>query len=167
MERVLFDFADPGAIGRWEAVNDAVMGGLSRGRIHATSEKTALFEGEVSLENYGGFASVRTLPGDYGLEGFAGLSLRVRGDGRRYRLRLKTDDYFDGAAYQAGFDTVSGRWVEIRLPFGEFLPVFRGRIVSDAPPLEPGRIRRVGFMIADHQEGPFRIEIAWVKAYGH
>jgi hypothetical protein len=163
-EKTIIDFGDADERGRWEAVNDLVMGGLSEGLMSA-SAGAAVFYGRVSLENFGGFASVRSLPRRFDLRGYDGLIVGVRGDGRRYRLRLKTDDDFEGLAYQAIFFTEAGEWTEPRLSFDEFVPVFRGAVVQDAPPLDPARIRRVGFMIADRQEGPFRLEIRDVRAY--
>jgi monofunctional biosynthetic peptidoglycan transglycosylase len=162
---LLIDFHSSGEEKSWEVVNDEVMGGISQSQMIITSNKTALFQGELSLENYGGFASVRTNPQDFQLTGYAGLILRVKGDGKRYRLRLRTDDKFEGIAYQASFMTQSEKWIDVQLPFREFVPVFRGRVVSDAPILQPDRVRRIGFMIADKQEGPFCLEIDWVKAY--
>jgi monofunctional biosynthetic peptidoglycan transglycosylase len=149
----------------WEILNDEVMGGISRSTMIITPDKTAVFQGELSLKNYGGFASVRTLPRDFKVDGCDGLILHVKGDGQRYRLRLRTDDLYDGMAYQAVFSTEPGKWMTVNLPFSTFVPVFRGRIVPGAPPLKPGNIRRIGFMIADKQEGKFRLEIEWVKAF--
>jgi NADH dehydrogenase [ubiquinone] 1 alpha subcomplex assembly factor 1 len=164
MKKTIIDFADTGEKGRWETVNDVVMGGLSEGRM-AVADGAAIFTGVVSLENFGGFASVRSLPREFDLRGYDGLIVMVRGDGRRYRLRLKTDDDFEGFAYQATFFTVPGEWTEPCLSFDEFFPVFRGSLVDGAPALDPAGIRRVGFMIADRQEGPFRLEIRKVRAY--
>lgn len=163
-EKMLIDFSLPHEAKGWEIVNDEVMGGISRSTT-MIKDKTAIFQGSLSLENYGGFASVRTLPRDFNLHGYHGLILHVRGDGKRYRLRLRTDDEHDGIAYQAIFTTEPGIWLTVSLPFRIFVPVFRGKIVPDAQPLNPDKIRRVGFMIADKQEGKFRIEIAWVKAF--
>lgn len=56
-------------------------------------------------------------------------------------------------------------WIIVRLPFDAFPPVYRGQVMSDAPPLDITAIRRIGFMIADRQEGPFRLEIEWINAY--
>ncbi|MDH4232654.1 MAG: CIA30 family protein [Nitrospirota bacterium] len=164
MKKLIIDFKDPVENGQWERVNDAVMGGISESRL-LIQGGTALFEGEVSLENYGGFASIRSLPRDFGLEGYDGLIARVRGDGKSYRLRLRTDDEYEGIAYQGVFETKPGEWLSVQLPFSGFVPVFRGRVVPGAPALSPGRIRRVGFMIADRQEGLFRLEIEGVEAY--
>jgi NADH dehydrogenase [ubiquinone] 1 alpha subcomplex assembly factor 1 len=164
MEKTIIDFGDADEKGRWEAVNDVVMGGLSDGRM-STAGGAAVFHGRVSLENYGGFASVRTFPREFNLRGYDGLIIRVRGDGRRYRLRLKTDNDFEGLAYQAAFFTELAEWTESRISFDEFVPVFRGAVVQGAPPLDPAKVRRVGFMIADRQAGPFRLDIREVRAY--
>jgi NADH dehydrogenase [ubiquinone] 1 alpha subcomplex assembly factor 1 len=163
--KLIFDFSLPGDEKRWEIMTDEVMGGISQSQISITSNKTAIFRGKVSLKNYGGFASIRTQTKDYRLDGYTGLSIRVKGDGKKYRLRLRTDDEFEGIAYQASFTTQSEKWIIVHLPFSKFIPVFRGHVVSEAPKLEPGHIRRIGFMIADKQEGIFTLEIDWVKAY--
>ena len=157
----LVDFA--AGVDAWRAVDDVVMGGVSRSGLRATEAGTAVFEGELSLENNGGFASVRTLVPPTDLSSRKGLTVRVRGDGRRYRLRLRTDDRYDGIAYQAEFGTAAGEWEEITLPFAEFAPSFRGRRPPGAEPLDPSRIRQVGLMIADKQAGPFALELAWIR----
>ena len=41
----------------WRITNDGVMGGLSRSAVH-TADGTLVFDGELSRENNGGFASV-------------------------------------------------------------------------------------------------------------
>jgi monofunctional biosynthetic peptidoglycan transglycosylase len=99
------------------------------------------------------------------LSAYEGVTLRVRGDGRKYQMRFRTDGSFDGVAYQKEFATTSGEWTEITLPFAGFQPSFRGRVPSGAGPLEPALIRQVGFLIGDKMEGPFQLEIAWVRAY--
>jgi monofunctional biosynthetic peptidoglycan transglycosylase len=164
-DKLIFDFSLLEKEKRWGIMTDAVMGGVSHTEMVITSNKTAIFRGNVSLENYGGFASIRTRPQEYDLDGFAGIALRVKGDGKKYRFRLRTDDEFDGIAYQAGFTTQSEEWITVHLPFIKFIPVFRGRIVTEAPKLEPSHIRRIGLMIADKQTGSFILEIDWIKAY--
>jgi NADH dehydrogenase [ubiquinone] 1 alpha subcomplex assembly factor 1 len=163
---LLLDFAAAGEAARWTAVNDGVMGGLSAGRVSAAADTGHLvFEGAVSLENGGGFASIRAKLGPVDLSGSAGLEIHARGDGRRYRLRLRDDDAWDGIAWQAGFDTRAGEWGVVRISFISLAPSFRGRLVADAPPLRLSAVRQVGFMIADRQEGSFRLELAWLRGY--
>ena len=163
--KLLIDCKSPGEEKRWEVINDEVMGGLSESRLSMTSDKTALFEGEVSLENNGGFASVRTYIGDLFLDGFKGLAVRVRGDGKRYRLRVRTVDTSEGFAYQTSFVTQADTWLTLHLPFSVFEPFYRGVVVPNAPALNRSDIRQIGLMIADKQPGNFRLEIEWVKAY--
>jgi monofunctional biosynthetic peptidoglycan transglycosylase len=141
------------------------MGGISHSEMRFTAENTALFEGTVSLENYGGFASVRTHPRPYQLGGYDGLILRVRGDGKRYKLRLRTNASFDGIAYQSDFDTQPDVWITLQVPFAAFVPVYRGRTLTGVPALNPAEIQQFGFLIADKQQGPFRLEIDWIGTY--
>jgi len=160
----LIDLTDPGESLRWIAVHDAVMGGHSRGNIEVRDHR-AVFGGRLSLENGGGFASVRTLPRDFGLAAASGLVLRVRGDGRSYRLRLCTDASFDGVAWQFSFPTTAGEWATVAAPFQRFVPVWRGRPVTGHGALDPGRIQQLGFLVAGGQAGDFRLEIGRVAAY--
>lgn len=165
MEKTIIDFSSPDEQSMWEVINDVIMGGVSESRVTITENKTALFQGVVSLENYGGFASMRTHPREYGLAGFKGLMTRVKGDGKNYQIRLRMDDAYEGIAYRAHFLTEQDKWITVRLSFDAFIPVFRGRTIKDAPELDVSRIRRIGFMIAGKQAGTFRLEIRWVKVY--
>lgn len=162
-ERMVIDFRDGGT--GWTVVNDSVMGGVSRSAIERTDDGTGLFRGELSLEHDGGFASVRTPVGPIDPAAADGLEVRVRGDGRTYQLRLRTSDRFDGVAYRADIETVDGEWTTKPLPFADFLPTFRGRILPDAEPLDPARIRQLGFLLADRKEGSFALEIEWVRTW--
>jgi NADH dehydrogenase [ubiquinone] 1 alpha subcomplex assembly factor 1 len=146
--------------GPWQAINDGVMGGVSSGRMVQSADGLR-FEGELSLENNGGFASVRR-PIDNDLATATGVRLVVRGDGRTYQFRLRQDDRFDGIAWRAEFTTNSD-WQTVVLPFNEFIPVFRGRRVPDAGPVEPAAIRQVGFMLADKTPGSFSLEIRSIE----
>jgi len=161
-EKVVFDYG--AGAEAWPSIDDPVMGGLSRSRMRLEGG-VATFEGIVSLANNGGFASLRSQPAEHDLEGWDGLVVRLRGDGKSYGVRLRTDAAFDGVSYQVTLATEAGRWIEARLPFAEFRPVFRGREVRGHPALDPGAIKTFGLIISDRQEGPFRLQIDWIKAY--
>ncbi len=161
-EAVLFDFAQT-TNATWQVVNDDVMGGVSTSRFELTNG-VAVFRGVVSLENNGGFASVRTLPMRFDLGDASEFVLRVRGDGRRYKFTARTDANFDGPLYQKAFTTRKDGWQEIRLPLKDFIPTFRGRVLAGEPPLSANKLASLGFLISDKQDGPFRLEVAWIKA---
>ena len=159
--RLVIDFRDPAQALGWTSVNDRVMGGISTSRATATTEGMA-FNGLVSLDNNGGFASIRALPCDYGLAGAIALVLRVRGDGKAYKFGIRTEDAYDGVQYQARFATQACEWQDIRLPIIDFQPTFRGRTVQAAV-LDPARIRVFGLLIADRQAGPFRLVVESIQ----
>ena len=144
----------------WRAVNDGVMGGISSGGMVRVDE-VLRFEGTLSLENNGGFASARRLV-DHDLSTADSVRLLIRGDGREYQFRLRIDDRWDGIAWRAKFLT-TGDWQTVDLELGEFEPVFRGRLVRDAGSLAAEKIRQVGFMLADKRAGPFRLDIRSIE----
>ena len=92
---LIFDF-DTKNSGRWQIINDGVMGGLSQSRFKLDGNGYAIFSGNVSLENNGGFASVRTQIENMDLSDYDGALIRVKGDGKKYNLRFRTDENFDG-----------------------------------------------------------------------
>ena len=51
------------------------------------------------------------------------------------------------------------------LPFDEFEPGFRGRLLPDQPKIDPTFIRQIGFMITDKQQGDFRLEVKRIGLY--
>ncbi|MEI7970591.1 MAG: CIA30 family protein [Betaproteobacteria bacterium] len=148
----------------WDTVDDVVMGGASAGSAHTMPEGHLRFSGVVSLANNGGFSSIRSTPARHDLVGASAIVVRVRGDGKRYKFNLRTDMTFDGVQYQAPFDTRAGEWQDITLPLSAFEPRWRGRLVPDAPALDPGRIVSFGFLIADRQAGPFALDVHSIRA---
>ncbi len=151
----------------WSVVNDGVMGGLSSSRIRPSDNGHAVFEGSVSLENNGGFASVRTrASGPVDLSDFRGVSLRAKGDGKLYSLRIKTleNGRITSYAFEATFSSGTD-WDSHQLSFEDFKPVFRGRSLSNVPPLNTSAIVEIGIMIKDGQEGSFSIELDYLAAF--
>ena len=160
----LFDFKAVTHSPTWEVVNDDVMGGVSTSQFEVLTNGGAVFSGTVRFENNGGFASVRSSPVGENLAGLTAFVLRVRGDGRRYKFSVRTGTGFDTPLYQCSLTTKPGEWTEHRLPLKQFVPTFRGRVLSGEPPLDPAKVTSVGFLISDKQAGPFRLEIDWIKS---
>jgi hypothetical protein len=156
---VLFDFANLASVDAWAPIDDRVMGGISKSRLRHDAAGHAVFEGTVSLECNGGFASIRSAPAARGMTGAQSCFVEARGNAKRFKLNLLTDDGFDSLNYQAMFAPDPDRWQTFRIPLASFRPTFRGREVAGAPPLDPTRIRQVGLMIAERQAGPFALAI--------
>ncbi len=171
---IIFDFSQSGnALNQtWGALDDVVMGGVSASSLQS-QEGAALFTGYVSTANSGGFASVRTrnFEPPLSLKGDAGIELRVKGDGQRYKFLMRDEDTWDSVAYTHSFDTVANEWISVRIPFDQMIPVFRAKTVKNARPLNLERIRSMQLMLSKFEydgalnprftSGEFRL---WVRA---
>lgn len=159
----LFDFSSvpPDDPGEWRSVDDPVMGGVSESAFVAADDH-AVFTGTVSLDHGGGFASVRAPEDSYDLGDHEGLRLRLRGDDKHYWFTAYTE-----AGRSISYRTRLApptEWTTLEVPFDTLTPYRRGTKVSDAPSFAPTQVRTIGFLIADEQQGPFRLEVAWVRA---
>ena len=93
----------------WNIVNDDVMGGISTSYLSVSDEKNLIFNGNLSLENNGGFASSRLGLKKNILKGVKSLTIRIKGDGNSYKLRLSQDNR--RASYSANFESVNDKSV--------------------------------------------------------
>jgi len=154
-----FDFAQLQPA-HMEIVNDGVMGGVSGSQMDVA--ETATFSGTLSLDNNGGFASVRMrwpFADEKTKDNSQSLLLKVKGDGLKYQFRLRTHRGFDGAAYVYTFETTAGEQQVVRMNAEDFIPQYRGRQLTDQPPLRWADVVQMGVLVADKQEGPFAIEL--------
>ncbi|MCA8865514.1 MULTISPECIES: CIA30 family protein [unclassified Halomonas] len=149
---------------RWYSVDDGVMGGVSRSGFCVT-DGVGRFQGEVSLENGGGFASVRREPNGFEptLADAQGIALTVRGDGRTYQLRLKSTALGDASAYRVKFAPDQDAWETLHFSWDAFEAVQRGTVLSDAPAITPSEIHQLGFLIADRTSGAFCLEVKHIE----
>jgi monofunctional biosynthetic peptidoglycan transglycosylase len=164
-ENMILDFTDAQTAPNWEAIDDHIMGGCSQSKPEQIDNVGLRFSGIVSLENNGGFASIRSDSAKYDLGQYSGLKLRLRGDGKSYKLSLRTDLFFDGISYQSTFTTEQDSWQELYLPFEDFTATHHGVKLSTVAPMDTTKVESFGLFIADSQEGPFQLEIAWI--HGH
>ncbi|NJR49444.1 MAG: CIA30 family protein [Leptolyngbyaceae cyanobacterium CSU_1_3] len=146
----LFDFSRSLPINQiWGALDDGVMGGVSASSLQLV-DGAALFAGNVSTENSGGFASVRTRNFEpaIDLSHATGIELRLKGDGNRYKFLIRDDDKWDSIAYSYSFDTANGEWITVQIPFAALLPVFRAKTLTDANPINTKTIRSLQLMLS-------------------
>lgn len=173
----LFDFTQPNADIQeiWGAVDDVVMGGVSESNFRLI-DAGAIFSGNVSTANSGGFASVRTrnIEPPLNLSGCDGIRVRLKGDGNRYKFFIRTEARWDGIAHCYSFNTANDEWITIEMPFTEFVAVFRAKTVPDSP-LNPIQVYAFQIMLSkfeyDGQLNPqftpgfFQLCLESVQAY--
>ena len=161
MENLIYDFTEDNPATNWITVNDNVMGGRSEGGF-SFNKKRLIFSGTTNT-NGGGFSSIRTNPSDFSLCDKEGLHIRYKGDGRTYKLGFRIEG--KSVSYRSNFTTGNG-WQEVRIPFDEMDVSWRGRPLSkDEHPLIKSKIRSIEFMIYDKQDGPFKLQVDWIKSY--
>jgi monofunctional biosynthetic peptidoglycan transglycosylase len=157
--RELCSFSKTNEAWNWRITNDGVMGGLSRGKFRITEQETGIFEGDLSLENNGGFSWVRTAKGDPDLSGSKGIRIRFKGDGRTYAVTLDTSAGYNAYSYNYYFPTEKDTWQTLEIPYSEFKAYWFGRKMPMMRIGNPAKIRDIGFIIMDKKSGPFRLEI--------
>lgn len=153
---VLFDFSETDDWSGWSIQNDVVMGGRSSSKLERSSAGNAVFTGQVSLENNGGFASVQYHFPAKDIKDYKKAVLYLKGDGKIYQFRIK-EDLDDRASYVYDFET-GGDWQTVEIPLKEMKPVYRGRSL-DMPNFSANSIQEIRFLIGNKKEQDFRLEI--------
>ncbi|WP_309022906.1 CIA30 family protein [Pelagicoccus sp. SDUM812002] len=147
----------------WTVVNDTVMGGVSQSIFEQTSYGNLLFSGELSLENNGGFVSIRNRPQPLDLRKGSEIKLRVRGDGRTYYFDLRPSNQRMAGSFRTAFATKDDEWQEISLPLTSFAAQSFGRPQPKVN-LDPETITSIGFTLSDKKPGPFHLEVDYVES---
>lgn len=149
---------------QWRIVNDGVMGGLSSSSVSVKDDKI-IFTGNVSLENNGGFASLRSPVKNYNFENFSGIEIKIKGDGKRYSISTKETSYFTGYFYTTSFETKNDEWATVKLPFDKFKLYYFGRGMDSSKKIPLDKIKEISLLIGDKQKDTFIIEIDYLKLY--
>lgn len=156
-------FAADQAGNDWQVINDGVMGGLSLGNAQQ-AEQAVIFSGSLSTENNGGFSSVyRQIP--QLPEKVTSVNIRVKGDGNRYQLRMRSRVMGEQIAYKIEFATQAGRLETISFNLADFKASFRGRLINNAPLLKADTISHLGFLITAEQPTDFTLSAYAVEFY--
>jgi len=155
-KQMIFDFNKDSNIQDWKVVDDVVMGGRSYSSFTLSPDHFGVFEGQVSLENNGGFSSVRYQFKKLKVGKDSCIIIKLKGDGKEYQLRIKNDsnNYY---SYILPFST-SGYWQEIRIPLQDMYPSFRGRNL-DLPNFSHDYLEEIVFLIGNKKPEKFKLLI--------
>lgn len=157
------DFGKADMAQQWRAVNDGVMGGLSSGG-PSFEDNHMVFEGVINT-NGGGFSSLRSAVEHGALADASGIMLRIKSDGRGYKVTFRTDRAYRSRliSFQAPLPaTPRGEWADVTVPLDALSGSIFGRPVTGAV-FDRTRVREMGIILADGQDGPFRLEVDWIK----
>lgn len=161
MEPILiFEFNLNSDISNWKIVNDVVMGGKSESNFYLNQDGNGIFEGNISLDNNGGFCSVKYLFEPITLNKNKRICIRCKGDGKKYQFRVK-NNRDDSHSYVYSFQT-STDWQTIEIPISELYPSFRGRKL-DMPNYDGSNLAEIAFLIGNKKEEAFQLLIARIE----
>ena len=153
---LLFDFSSSPDWSGWEIQNDVVMGGKSSGDLSRSKEGNAVFAGDVSLKNNGGFASLQYHFEPKDIRGYNKAVIRLKGDEKEYQFRIKAS-LNERASYIYTFKT-SGEWQTIEIPLNKMEPSYRGNKL-DQPNFNAYQMQEVRFLIGNGKAENFRLEV--------
>jgi len=122
----------------------------------------------LKRSGFAGASTIEMLPGFFmDLEEFTALRFRVRSDGRKYIVSLRTDNFVTGNRedlWQAFLFSPKDQWADIIIPMSRFLKTFRGRVLANPYEMNASRVVGMGMAIAGgggiEPEGPFKLEVA-------
>lgn len=156
----LFNFESDSNMNQWRVVDDVVMGGRSQGTFQINAQGHGVFKGYVSLENNGGFSSIRYRNSFKLSPDYKTVAIRLKGDGKKYQFRIKhrTNQW---ESYIYNFQT-TGDWEIIEIPLKEMYPSFRGRKLNKNN-FNFDRIEEMGFLISNKTNEQFKLIIDAIK----
>lgn len=151
---IIFDFNKASSKNDWRIIDDGVMGGESQGRFSINVDGNGVFEGTVSLENNGGFSSVRHQFNLIKTSKESKVLIRLKGDGKEYQFRIK-DNNNSYYSYITTF-TTSGEWETISIKLSDLYPSFRGRKLN-LPNFESNSFEEIVFLIGNKKQESFKL----------
>lgn len=153
---IIYDFQKDASTTNWRVVDDGVMGGLSQGKLKVDNEGNGLYSGTVSIENNGGFSSLRYRFDAIETSEDQSIVLRIKGDGKKYQFRVKdkVNQYY---SYIYTFQT-SGEWQTVKIPLAEMYPSYRGRKLN-TPNFKHSQIEEIAFLIGNKKAESFELII--------
>ncbi|MEC5166958.1 NADH dehydrogenase [ubiquinone] 1 alpha subcomplex assembly factor 1 [Flavobacterium sp. PL11] len=157
---ILFEFNSNSDLSNWQVVNDGVMGGKSKSQFYLNDKGEGLFEGKISLENNGGFCSVRFVCDPISIPDSTFFSIRLKGDGKQYQFRVKSKKN-DAQSYVYPFQT-SGEWETIKIPVEALYPAFRGQKLT-MPNYNGARLEEIAFLIGNNEAESFKLLIGTIE----
>lgn len=140
----------------WRVVDDAVMGGQSKGDFSLNTEGHAVFSGTVSTANNGGFSSLRHRFEKINVASFEMIKIRLKGDGNKYQFRVKPTK-FNQFAYTTYFQTKT-EWETIEIKLADLIPTFRGRVL-DMDNYDGKELEELGLLIGNKKNQEFQLII--------
>ncbi len=153
---LIVDFNKDSVLNDWIVINDSVMGGVSSSTFQLTTDGNGIFEGNISLDNKGGFSSVRYNTIKTIVKGYSKVLIQLKGDGKDYQFRIRTN-VGDSSSFIAPFST-TGEWQKIEFSLHQMFPSLRGKRL-DLPNFDGEYFESITFLIGNKKKEHFKLLI--------
>jgi len=150
----------------WYAVNDTVMGGVSSGSV-TFDENSMVFEGAVSTDNNGGFASVRSPQDETDLSMYSRVLIRMKTEGQPFSMVIADNPLWYADQFKYDIVAPDEEWNTIEILFEDFeeytimtgYPEPTGAIMTSE---DAEAIIHIELMSKQFEDGAFRLEVDYI-----
>jgi hypothetical protein len=164
-DAMLIDFGADGEES-WYAVNDTVMGGVSNGDV-TFDDNSMVFEGAVSTDNNGGFASVRSPQDETDLSMYSRVLIRMKSEGQPFSMVIADSPLWYADQFKYDIESPNEDWNTIEILFEDFeeytimtgYPEPTGAVMTSEDAEE---IIHIELMSKQFEDGDFRIEVDYI-----
>lgn len=147
----------------WCVVVDGVMGGKSQGTIEYTNN-SIVFSGNVSLENNGGFTSIRTKEQTFDLSKYDTVIIKYRSTGQDFSFYLNRYKKHFEPKFRTHLPITNNVWKEVMTPLKDFKIVTLGKEMAGMITKEDfASIIKLGFISSIKAATNFSLEIDYIK----
>lgn len=147
----------------WYVTNDGIMGGVSQGRAYL-SDSSVVFSGTVSLENNGGFASIRSPYQQLGLSEFSEVEIKARASGLPFSVTFSKDRRFYVPNYKYLLDLDSNEWSITTFKLSDLKEYRIGNPTNrNIPESDINNLIGISFINEGKKEGEFMLEVDYIQ----
>ena len=147
----------------WKLLSDNIMGGVTKSKIEYTNN-SVLLSGNISLDNYGGFSSIKTKYKSVDLSKYNGIKIKFKSTNQKFAFTLEDNQDWTQPNYKREFSSKKDdTWEEVIIYFKDFQEIVIGETTGNMMKSKSLKnIVRMGIMTYEKKEGPFSLEVDYV-----
>ncbi len=158
-----FDFGKDKTGSTWGIINDGVMGGRSEGAAYLTNS-SVVFTGTISLENNGGFSSLRAPYSRMDLSNYSEVEIRYKSSGVKKAFSIENDRRWWKPTYKVLLDSTGDEWKTMTVQLTDFEEYEIGRNTGNQLSEDQlDEMIRIGFITTEKKAGSFSLEIDYIQ----
>jgi monofunctional biosynthetic peptidoglycan transglycosylase len=148
----------------WVLLSDNIMGGITKSKIEYTINSVIL-SGNISLDNYGGFSSIKTKYKRVDLSKYIGIKIKFKSTNQKFAFTLEDNQNWTQPNYKCEFSPKKDdTWEEVIIYFKDFQEIVIGEPTGNMMESKSlNNIVRMGIMTYEKKEGHFSLEVDYIE----